>query len=163
TERLADAAVSDDDRARVERWYAAKDRGHIETRPPSPRWGSRWLFINGREVDLEAFTACVTTPGRFRLGAGSQARYGERHVESICCPDRTIFIDSAGQACAPWSTPGRCQHEEWLELMLSADGSVLAIEAHAPACDRLLPPPEPPGPGSDAPPIGAADPRASGL
>lgn len=133
-EASAESAVSDADRARVERWFSAKERGHIETRPPSPRWGDRWLFVNGREVDLEAFTACVTMPGHFTLGPNSELRYGDPHVESVCCPDRTIFIDSARQACASWSMPGRCQHEEWLELMLSEDGSVLAIEAHAPAC-----------------------------
>lgn len=142
------------DRARIERWYAAKARGEIETRPPSPRWGDRWLFVNGREVDLEAFTACVTTPGHFTLGPDSALRYGRRHVESVCCPDRTIFVDSAGQPCASWSTPGRCQHEEWLEVMLSADGSVLALSAHAPACAG---PPPPPGetetPDAEDPPI----------
>ncbi len=149
--------VSAADRARVERWYADKQRGHIETRPPSPRWGDRWVFINGHEVDLETFTACVTTPGHFRLGPDSQLRYGDRHVESICCPDRTIFIDSADQECASWSMPGRCQHAEWLELMLTDDGRVLGLDAHAPACEHLLPPPPQPSEledHHDAPPIG---------
>jgi hypothetical protein len=143
------------DRARIQQWFGAKARGHIEAPAPSPRWGNRWLFVNGHEVDLDTFAACVTMPGHFELGPDSKLQYADSHIESVCCPDRTIFIDSAGQPCAPWSMPHRCQHEEWLELMLSEDGSVFAIEAHAPACPSPTPPPQQ-GPRSDDPPIGAA-------
>lgn len=152
----AGRAVTDADRARVEAWYDSKARGVLETPPPSPRWGDRWLFVNGGEVDLEAFTKCVTAPGHFTLGPDSRPHYGKPHVESVCCADRTIFIDSAGQPCASWSMPGRCQHEEWLEMMLTDDGRLLALAARAPACadEPATTPLELDDERRDAPPIG---------